>query len=96
MTFAIAGQHRFRLAPRCARGIPAAPRFRPHVTDAAEDRITVEWSADHRSCTARALDAASGHALLLRFFSPEPVLDPMARLRMENAAIAAVARLADA
>jgi hypothetical protein len=63
------------------------------VSDAADERITVEWSNDYRACTAHALDPVTRAALVLRFHSPEPVLDPIARLRMEQVALDAVARI---
>jgi hypothetical protein len=65
------------------------------VSDAAEDRTTVAWSTDCRACIARAFDPVSGAALVLRFHSPEPVLDAIARLRMEKVALDAVARIAE-
>ena len=70
-----------------------APSGPSHVSDAAEERITIEWSSDHRACSARAVDPLTGAAMVLRFHSPEPVGDAIARLRMERAAIEAVTRL---
>lgn len=77
--------------PLYASETPPSPSI---VTDPAEARITVEWSLDYRSCAVRVV-AFGGEALLLRFRSPEPVLDPIARVRMEQAAYDAASRLVD-
>jgi hypothetical protein len=62
------------------------------VSHNPEHSIRVEWLHEFRSCVARANEAASP-GLSITFNSHEPVLDPIARLRMENAAIEALRRL---
>jgi hypothetical protein len=55
---------------------------------------SVVWSPDFRTCTARASDPR-GCVVQLAFASAEPVSCAMARLRMEQAAIAAVRAVID-
>jgi hypothetical protein len=76
---------RIEFLPRVAhrRGVNQPP---------PEHSIRVEWLHEFRSCVARAGEAASP-GLSITFNSHEPVLDPIARLRMENAAIEALRRL---
>ena len=53
----------------------------------------MEWTRDHRTCTATAIDAGSQPVLVVTFHSSSPVLDPIARHRMEGEALAALRRL---
>lgn len=62
----------------------------------SEDRpggARVEWTRDHRTCTATAVDGINQPALVVTFHSSAPVLDPIARHRMESEALAALRRL---
>lgn len=64
-------------------------------SDAVDDPfpILVEWSPDFSCYVARACDGTHRGILSLTFRSPEPVSDPIARLRMEAAAIEALRHL---
>jgi hypothetical protein len=65
-----------------------------HSGDSLE-RTRVEWTHDHRTCTATAVDAGGRPALVVTFHNGSPILDPIARQRMENEALAALQRLLD-
>lgn len=55
----------------------------------------MEWTRDHRTCTATAIDANQQPMLVVTFHSSEPVLDVIARQRMESEALVALRRLLD-
>lgn len=60
---------------------------KPSDDKPTEVNVRVEWDLEYRTCTARGFDA-NGHPVTLSF-TLEPVTDLMAKLRMEQAAIAA-------
>lgn len=55
--------------------------------------MRVEWTRDHRHCTATAIDATGQPQLVVSFESAEPVDDPVVRHRMETEAVTALRRL---
>ena len=64
-----------------------------HHPGHSSDGTRVEWTRDHRTCTATAVDAANQPLLVVTFHSGAPVLDPIARHRMESEALAALRRM---
>ena len=65
------------------------------MTDRGEGALPAAfWSEDLRTCTARAFDG-NGHVVQIAFASAEPVSCPIARARMEHAALTALGVVID-
>ncbi len=62
------------------------------MSQATPDRYLVQWSEDLRTCTATRGEGKAA-PISLTFRSPEAVTDPIARIRMEEVTVDALAQL---